>query len=126
MTQKAELIAQLGAIQSELDKAGVTYEQVSTNQSISKLEAEIARLESLLPDDTDAGPDGTVAAPDTSADPASKTTQDIRRVRLHPGIHIEMMLPSGKQIFEGGQVHMFPADRAKSLVAENHGIYADD
>ncbi|MGT9852085.1 hypothetical protein ACVSD9_25245 (plasmid) [Vibrio parahaemolyticus] len=50
---KTEINVQLDALEAELDKAGVDYVKANREQTNAELEKEIARLESLLPDEDD-------------------------------------------------------------------------
>lgn len=136
---KTEINAQLDFLEAELDNAGVDYVKVNREQTNPELEKEIARLESLLPDDDAEYSSGSSSTEQTeeqgqqiqsdtalqaSATAEKKGTQ--RQVQINKGVNIEITLAGKKQILHGLKSYSLPDDRARSIVAEKLGTYDDD
>ncbi|MEE7832278.1 hypothetical protein [Vibrio parahaemolyticus] len=136
---KTEINAQLDALEAELDKAGVDYVKANREQTNPELEKEIARLESLLPDEDDENTSvqsSTETAQEQDqqakksesqqAETQAKPAGETRQIKINKGVNIEITLGDKKQVLQGGKTYTIPEDRARSIVAENLGAYEDD
>lgn len=135
---KTEINAQLDALEAELDNAGVDYVKANRDQTNTELEKEIARLESLLPDEDDENTSGQSSAKEsqeqdqqaqksesqqteTQAKPAGA-----RQIKINKGVNIEIILGDKKLVLQGEKTYSIPEERARSIVAENLGVFQDD
>lgn len=136
---KTEINAQLDALEAELDKAGVDYVKANREQTNAELEKEIARLESLLPDENDENTSGQSSTETTQeqdqqaqepepqqAETQAKPAGETRQIKINKGVNIEITLGDKKQVLQGGKTYTIPEERARSIVAENLGAYEDD
>ncbi|HCE4802522.1 TPA: hypothetical protein NKS14_004513 [Vibrio parahaemolyticus] len=136
---KTEINAQLDALEAELDKAGVDYVKANREQTNAELEKEIARLESLLPDEDDENTSNQSSTETTQeqdqhaqkaesqqAETQAKPAGETRQVKINKGVNIEITLGDKKQVLQGGKTYTIPEERARSIVAENLGAYEDD
>ncbi|MFM2476366.1 hypothetical protein [Celerinatantimonas sp. MCCC 1A17872] len=135
---KKELIAQIEALETALDNAGVTYDQVDTTQTNAELEEAIAGLEAILPADAGTAQSTATTAAQSTANTASQTATDktsasvsataqTRSVRVHAGVNVELRINGQAVVLKGGDdVHTIPANKAQALVAEKLGVYTDE
>ena len=136
---KTEINAQLDALEAELDKAGVDYVKANREQTNPELEKEIARLESLLPDEDDENTSvqsSTETAQEQDqqakksesqqAETQAKPAGEMRQIKINKGVNIEITLGDKKLVLQGGKTYTIPEKRARSIVAENLGVYKDD
>lgn len=128
---KTEINAQLDALEAELDKAGVDYVKANREQTNAELEKEIARLESLLPDEDDENTSGqssteTTQEQDQQAETQAKSAGETRQIQINKGVNIEITLGDKKLVLQGEKTYTIPEERARSIVAENLGVYKDD
>ena len=137
---KTEINAQLDALEAELDKAGVDYVKANREQTNAELEKEIARLESLLPDEGDVDTSGETSndepkeqdqqasqpEPQQAETQAAEPTGKNCTVKLFKGVNIEITLAGKKMVLQGDKSHSLPEDRSRSIVAENLGVFEDD
>lgn len=136
---KTEINAQLDALEAELDKAGVDYVKANREQTNTELEKEIARLESLLPDEDDENTSSQSSTETTQeqdqqaqksepqqAETQAKPAGETRQIKINKGVNIEITLGDKKQVLQGGKTYTIPEERARSIVAENLGAYEDD
>lgn len=140
MANKTELNAQLDFLEAALDEAGVEYAKVNRDQTNADLEKEIARLESLLPDEGDADTSdessndepkeqdqqASQPEPQQAETQAAEPTGKNRTVKLFKGVNIEITLAGKKMVLQGDKSHSLPEGRARSIVAENLGVFEDD
>ncbi|HCE1635795.1 TPA: hypothetical protein NG650_004200 [Vibrio parahaemolyticus] len=136
---KTEINAQLDALEAELDKAEVDYVKANREQTNPELEKEIARLESLLPDEDDENTSvqsSTETAQEQDqqakksesqqAETQAKPAGEARQIKINKGVNIEITLVDKKLVLQGGKTYTIPEERARSIVAENLGAYEDD
>ncbi|MGT9852019.1 hypothetical protein ACVSD9_24900 (plasmid) [Vibrio parahaemolyticus] len=136
---KTEINAQLDALEAELDKAGVDYVKANREQTNAELEKEIARLESLLPDEDDENTSSKSSTEKTQeqdqqaqksepqqAETQAKPAGEARQIKINKGVNIEITLGDKKLVLQGGKTYTIPEERARSIVAENLGAYEDD
>ncbi|MCQ6434769.1 hypothetical protein ABK976_22825 [Vibrio parahaemolyticus] len=136
---KTEINAQLDALEAALDKAGVDYVKANREQTNPELEKEIARLESLLPDEDDENTSvqsSTETAQEQDqqakksesqqAETQAKPAGETRQIKINKGVNIEITLGDKKLVLQGGKTYTIPEKRARSIVAENLGAYEDD
>ncbi len=135
---KTEINAQLDALEAELDKAGVDYVKANRDQTNPDLEKEIARLESLLPDEDDENTSGQSSAEESQeqdqqaqkSESQQTETQakpvGARQIKINKGVNIEITLGDKKLVLQGGKTYSIPEERARSIVAENLGVFQDD
>lgn len=153
MANKSELIAQIVALETALTEAGVEFSAVDQSATNDILAQEITRLESLLPEDGEEGEDGeggndgslsdgtggTDGTGDTNGGMATGNLSDqlseikpvvgtvkTRKVLIKKGINVEIKIDNQTKVLKGETEYELPADRAKSIVAENLGLYADE
>ena len=136
---KTEINAQLDALEAELDKAGVDYVKANREQTNAELEKEIARLESLLPDEDDENTSSQSSTETTQeqdqqaqkpepqqAETQAKLAGETRQIKINKGVNIEITLGGKKLVLQGEKTYTIPEERARSIVAENLGVYKDD
>lgn len=136
---KTEINAQLDALEAELDKAGVDYVKANREQTNAELEKEIARLESLLPDEDDENTSSQSSTETTQeqdqqaqkpepqqAETQAKPAGETRQIKINKGVNIEITLGGKKLVLQGEKTYTIPEERARSIVAENLGVYKDD
>lgn len=135
---KTEINAQLDALEAELDNAGVDYVKANRDQTNAELEKEIARLESLLPDENDENTSGQSSAEesqeqDQQAQKSESQQTEMqakpagaRQIKINKGVNIEITLGDKKLVLQGEKTYSIPEERARSIVAENLGVYEDD
>ncbi|EPZ5431761.1 hypothetical protein ACXOMR_004455 [Vibrio parahaemolyticus] len=136
---KTEINAQLDALEAELDKAGVDYVKANREQTNAELEKEIARLESLLPDEDNENTSGQSSTETTQeqdqqvqepepqqAETQAKPAGETRQIKINKGVNIEITLGDKKLVLQGEKIYTIPEERARSIVAENLGVYKDD
>ena len=136
---KTEINAQLDALEAELDKAGVDYVKANREQTNTELEKEIARLESLLPDEDDENTSSQSSTETTQeqdqqaqkpepqqAETQAKPAGETRQIKINKGVNIEITLGGKKLVLQGEKTYTIPEERARSIVAENLGVYKDD
>lgn len=134
---KTEINAQLDALEAELDSAGVDYVKANRDQTNAELEKEIARLESLLPEDDDDTSVQSSAEESQEQDQQAQKSESqqtetqakpagARQIKINKGVNIEITLGDKKLVLQGGKTYSIPEERARSIVAENLGVYEDD
>ncbi len=150
MANKSELIAQIVALETALTDAGIEFSAVDQSATNDILAQEITRLESLLPEEGEDGEGGnngslsdgtggTDGSGDTnggiatgnSSDQLTKITPAVdtvktRKVLIKKGVNVEIKIDKQTKVLKGETEYELPAERAKSIVAENLGLYADE
>lgn len=134
---KTEINAQLDALEAELDNAGVDYVKANRDQTNAELEKEIARLESLLPEDDDDTSVQSSAEESQEQDQQAQKSESqqtetqakpagARQIKINKGVNIEITLGDKKLVLQGEKTYSIPEERARSIVAENLGVFQDD
>lgn len=150
MANKSELIAQIVALETALTDAGIEFSAVDQSATNDILAQEITRLESLLPEEGEDGEGGnngslsdgnggTDGTGDTNGGIATGNSSDqlpkikpavdtvkTRKVLIKKGINVEIKIDKQTKVLKGETEYELPAERAKSIVAENLGLYADE
>ena len=150
MANKSELIAQIVALETALTDAGIEFSAVDQSATNDILAQEITRLESLLPEEGEDGEDGEGGnngslsdgtggtdgtnggiATGNSSDQLTKIKPEVdtvktRKVLIKKGINVEIKIDKQTKVLKGETEYELPAERAKSIVAENLGLYVDE